>query len=594
MATVASVGKSNKANRHFGKESRAWALVLLVWLLCVCTPRCTAASFQDFFTNRETFTAASGTLGGDNSTATFEVGEPEHGDKPGGHSLWISWVAPTNGIVTFRTDGSSFDTLISAYYFGSTNDTTLDKLREAARDDDYPGIQPASLITFGTLAGQYYEIALDGYYGATGTVQLAWSFVSAAAPPPIVVSTPNNQAARQGDPVKLTVNLQQFGTVQVRWRLNEVELDTENETSLVIMSLQPTNVGRYDLRIRSGNVTFFATPAEIQINSEGATNSLAEDKLFDSPGSALEGEDDPTNDLVVVRFPKLAGPPLSLGVVRGYTGSQIFDTTYATADPSEPPHCGVAGGASYWLAYQPPTNGTITLDTVGSTFDTVLQAYSTNGPLSSYANLVSLACDNDSVAPQGAARITFPVVKSRQYYIVVDGVNGAKGIAWLNYRLDTNTLPLPPYLFGPVSPRVAFRGTPVTLAPNVMGCPPLKFFWKKNQIPIPGETNATLFFPAVVMNDSAEYSLTVSNDLGNLTATIPLHVVIATTCNLSLAPSGMRFSWSTVPGQLYTVEEAPALAGPWVPWTNSVAGDGLTNVVVLPSTDIRFYRVRVE
>jgi len=376
--------------------------------------------------------------------------------------------------------------------------------------------------------------------------------------------------------------------------LNEVELDNENKTYLVITSLQPTNVGRYDLRIRSGNVTFFATPAEIQINSEGATNSLAEDKLFDSPGSALEGEDDPTNDLVVVSFPKLAGPPLSLGVVRGYSGSQVFDTTYATADPSEPPHCGVAGGASYWLAYQPPTNGTITLDTVGSTFDTVLQAYSTNGPLSSYANLVSLACDNDSVAPLGAARITFPVVKSRQYYIVVDGVNGAKGIAWLNYRLDTNTPPLPPTLLSPISPRVVVAGTPVTLAPSVTGCPPLKFSWKKNQTPIPGETNATLFFPAVVINDSAEYSLTVSNDLGNLTAPIPLHVVIGTTCNLSLAPSGMRLTWSTVPGQLYTIEEAPALTGPWVPWTNSVAGDSLTNVVVLPATDIRFYRVRVE
>ena len=567
------------------------APLALLLLVCMFPASSRAASFQDFFTNRQTVTASSGSLSGDNSTATFEVGEPQHGGKPGGHSLWISWVAPTNGIATFRTDGSSFDTLLSASYFGSTNDTTVDKLHEAARNDDYPGIQPASLIEFGVLAGQHYEIAVDGYYGATGSVSLSWSFVSAASPPPIVVSTPNDQAARQGDPVTLTVNLQTFGSVQLRWRLDEVDLD-EQSTNLVIPSLQPTNVGRYDLRITIGSVRFFTTPTEIQINSEGIATVLAQDKLLDAPGSALEGQD--SSAPTFSKSLKINFSPLGLGVLRGYSGSQVFDTTYATVDPSEPPHCGVAGGASYWLAYPPPTNGTITLDTIGSTFDTVLQAYTTNGPLNSYADLISLACDNDSVAPQGAARVTFPVIKTRQYYIVVDGVNGAKGTAWLNYKLDTNSLPQAPALLAPISARVAVPGTPVMLAPSLSGSPPIRFAWRKEQTMIQGATNASLFFPTVTTNDSANYTLSVTNDLGTLTATLPLHVVIAPNCVLTRTSSGARLSWPTVSGQRYTIEESVALSGPWVAWTNSFNGDGSTNLVDLAVADTRFYRVRVQ
>src|SRR5260370_4176569 len=48
MDSLSSIGKANNPNRHFGNESRAWALVLLGWLLYACTPRRAPASFQRF------------------------------------------------------------------------------------------------------------------------------------------------------------------------------------------------------------------------------------------------------------------------------------------------------------------------------------------------------------------------------------------------------------------------------------------------------------------------------------------------------------------------------------------------------------------
>ena len=312
-----------------------------------------AAAFQDFFTNRETIFTTNGTLVGDNSAATVETGEPQHGGKVGGHSLWISWVAPTNGVATFDTHGSSFDTLMSAYTLNGTNATQVNQLHEEARNDDDPAAPPTSLIQIGAIAGRSYEIAVDGYQGATGTVVLNWSFLPATEPPPIIVSTPNDLAAKQGDPVTLTVNLTATGGAQFQWFFNGLEATNQTATNYFIASLQDTNVGRYQLRVTvgSGNnrVRFFTSPVELQINSDGSTNTLAEDKLLDAPFSPLVGSDGSTNSgrvilsKVAIRPGGLGGGTLtpSIGVVRGYNGSQVFNTTFATTDPNEPPHCGV-------------------------------------------------------------------------------------------------------------------------------------------------------------------------------------------------------------------------------------------------------------
>ncbi|HSU53258.1 MAG TPA: immunoglobulin domain-containing protein, partial [Candidatus Dormibacteraeota bacterium] len=358
--------------------------------------RTNAASLQDVFANRETVTTASGSINGDNSTATVETGEPQTGGKPGGHSLWISWVAPADGVATFRTDGgSTFDTTLSAYFLNAP-DTNVNQLHEAAHNDDSPGIEPYSLIQFGALAGHHYEIAVDGYFGATGAVHLSWSFINVSAPPPIVFSVPNDQSVTQGQSVSLSVDMQTSPLIQLKWHFNDFDLE-EITTNLVIASLQPTNVGRYSLRITvngSSSSRYFTDPFELQINSEGDTNTLARDKIFDAPSSPFIGDDGGGGGSP---FPGFFPPPRgATGVIRGYNGAQIFDTTFATIDPTEPAHCGVTGGASYWLQYQPPANGTLTLDTIGSTFDTVLQAYTYNGTLNSYADLINLGCDNNS------------------------------------------------------------------------------------------------------------------------------------------------------------------------------------------------------
>jgi hypothetical protein len=562
------------------------------------------ASLQDMFANRETVTNAAGQITGDNSNATFEVGEPEHGGKPGGHSVWISWVAPADGVATFRTDGSSFDTLLSAYYFQSTNNTLLTQLQRAAENDDYPGIQPASLIEFGARAGQQYAIAVDGYYGAVGSIALQWSFLNSTSPPPLVFNVSPDQSGRFGDPVPLSVNMESSDDVELEWSHDDSELSATS-TNLLLSNLQATNVGHYSLRIGIGEVRYFAMPVEVQINSEGLADTLARDKLLDALTSPLLGSDGQNSQSASASMgffnnmgkgpirPPVIVQPMGSGVVQGYSGSQIFDTTYATADPQEPPHCGVSGGASYWLAYQPPANGTIALDTIGSTFPTVLQAYTYNGTLTGYADLISLTCDWGS-AGQGASRILVPVVKTRQYLIVVDGVNGARGIAWLNYNLDTNNLPVGPTLNSSLGTNVVVPGSTVMLSPSVSGSSPLQFWWQKSQNLIPGANSPSLLLTNVTTADAANYLLNVTNDLGTLAVTQTVRVVVPPLCAITSTVTGMTLSWPTISGQLYTVEQASSLAGPWLDFGNPFLGDGQTTNVVLPGGGTLFYRLRVQ
>jgi hypothetical protein len=584
MNVLAETPPGNRAGRGMAASAARALAFLLAGCGAVTVGR--GADLQDYFTNRETITAASGQINANNSTATIEPGEPKHGGKTGGHSMWVSWVAPTNGVAKFQTEGSRFDTLLAAYYFASPNDTNFDRLLVAATADDSEGFERESEIEFGVLAGQRYEIAVDGYFGAAGALELKWSFDSLPTPPPIVLSTPGDQAARLGDPVTLTVVVTNTAGAQFRWFFNGNQLNA-NTTDLVIPSLQITNVGRYKLRIDSDGLRFFTAPTEIQINSDGSANTLAQGKLLDAPATPLIG----------------TGPPPAPGrlrfntrdaVVRGYNGSQVFNTTYATVDTNEPPHCGVSGGFSYWLIYQPPTNGTITLDTIGSAYDTVMEAYTFDGALTGYQDLISIQCDDDGAGTNGASRVRFPVVKTRQYVVAVEGVNHASGTAWLNYSLSTNEQPVAPTLSALSTTMVVAQGSPATLAANVTGSPPLRFSWQKDTTLLPGMTAPALFFPSAAVADSANYVVTVTNDLGSLTNTLPLRVVIPTRCSLAQASNSVQLSFPTVIGQRYTVEQAGAVAGPWQPWPGFYEGDGQPVVIPLTGGGPGFFRIRVE
>lgn len=579
-------------------HGRLWIRALMMAMM-LCAGVVSGQSLQNLFTNRQTITSTSGILEKNNNTATVEVGEPKHGGKLGGHSLWISWFAPTNGIVRFKTEASGFDTLLSAYQFTNVAGSTFADLREVARADDSEGLGDESEIKFGVYEGETYEIAVDGYFGAVGQVELSWSFNPLPFLPAKILSSPPDRSVNFGETVTLSVTVTNVGSNQLNWFFNGNDISSTS-TNLVITNFQAADVGRYKFRVNSGGgVQYFSIPAEIQINTDGSSNTLAQPKFRDTSATPLIGANGGGSSLRVQNLVSGGGiTPINLGVVRGYNGSQIFNTTYAITDPLEPAHCNVVGGASYWLLYQPPTNGTITLDTIGSTYDTVMEVYTYNGALTGYQDLIKLDCSDNAFPSNNASRVVFPVVKTRQYLVAVDGVAGARGIAWLNYSLNTNQPAQSPSLTGTPSPIVAPQGATVAMSAPVTGAPPLMFTWRKNGVVIPGINTSPLVLANVTTNSTASYAFAVTNDLGGpAQSSIGLTVISQPTCTLTSVvglPNALKLSFQTVAGRNYFVEDTTNLFAPWTQWPTFYIGDGNPiNAYVLRNGN-RFFRVRVE
>ena len=100
--------------------------------------------------------------------ATKEATEPNHRPgNAGGASVWYRWTAPANMNVVISTDGSSFDTVMAVY----TGTAYGASFNQVAQDDD-GGAGNKSLVSFAATAGTTYRIAVDGYNGQAGAVQL--------------------------------------------------------------------------------------------------------------------------------------------------------------------------------------------------------------------------------------------------------------------------------------------------------------------------------------------------------------------------------------------------------------------------------------
>ncbi|HEX9696755.1 MAG TPA: Ig-like domain-containing protein [Actinomycetota bacterium] len=91
----------------------------------------------------------------------------------------------------------------------------------------------------------------------------------------------------------------------------------------------------------------------------------------------------------------------------------------ATEEAGEPNAGTLLGGKSVWFAWTAPAGGTLTADTFGSSFDTVLAVYTGT----SVGSLTPVASNDDSGGLQ--SEVVFPVVAGRTYRISVDGFNAS-------------------------------------------------------------------------------------------------------------------------------------------------------------------------
>ncbi len=119
----------------------------------------------------------------------------------------------------------------------------------------------------------------------------------------------------------------------------------------------------------------------------------------------------------------------------GSSATVSATNTFASKEPGEPNHGGNAGGRSLWWKWTATTGGTVTLNTSGSFFNTLLGVYTG----SVVSNLSLIVSNNGVFQSTGTAQVKFNATVGTEYEIAVDGYNGTIGKLVLNLSFAPDT-----------------------------------------------------------------------------------------------------------------------------------------------------------
>ncbi|MBK8002220.1 MAG: immunoglobulin domain-containing protein [Verrucomicrobia bacterium] len=401
----------------------------------------------DNFADRVPLPGTNGLVAWNNNHATLEPGEPNHAGKPGGRSIWYSWTAPTTGIATFSAIGSAFDTLLAVYTGNSVSNLTL-----IESDEDRGGFF-TSILRFNAIAGTEYQIAIDGFGGASGEFVFGWQFEPTLDLLPVIAKPPVSETVLAGDTVTFSVNAvpgcaddekgceeddkddKKKTRITYQWFFNGEPIPGATRTTLTITNVQEVNVGTYTVRITTGKQTIETQPVSLQLNESGPglQRVQAKDKFLDAATSTPLSLGTPQSRV------RAAGAPddiaiAAAAIVRSYTSTQVFSSAGGTTSADERLLCFGVGGASEWFAVVTEEDGRLYVNTDGSSYDTVMAVY-TYAPTN--AGLALLGCDNNSGKDGRDSAVSIPVSAGQTNFIVIDGFNGASGVARLQCTLVT-------------------------------------------------------------------------------------------------------------------------------------------------------------
>ncbi|MCF7762216.1 MAG: immunoglobulin domain-containing protein [Verrucomicrobia bacterium] len=193
--------------------------------------------------------------------------------------------------------------------------------------------------------------------------------------------------------------------------------------------------------------------------------------------------------------------------------TNVFDGSNidATREAGEPLHSGNAGGRSVWFSWTATTNGgLVRIEVSGSSFEKLLGVYR-NPPVSS---LTQVAADHDSGMTL-TNRVAFLPVEGREYYIAVDGKNGASG----KFRLSlVHEVPSGLQIVEHPVSMTTTEGGPATLSVVAVGERPVLYQWVKDGVVIAGATDSTLQISDAQASDAGSYQVIVRNAVASLTS----------------------------------------------------------------------------
>jgi hypothetical protein len=390
-----------------GYQHEAGTVVLTLW----------SAPPNDYLTNRISLTGTSNTVTTSNFGASREPGEPNHAGTSGAGSLWWTWTAPTNGIVTVTASGLGSDTGLGVYAGASVSNLTV--LGSGTSRN------PSQLakVALNVAVGAVCQIAVDGNYGSYGDITLSLSFT----PGPVPTDPPPNDLFENATPLSGT-NVLLLGN-------NLAATNQPGEPSLGYYAAKhsvwwtwtaPADgtaviTGTETRRALGRLVGFFTGPTVSNLVAVGAGCNFrgCEQYTFGVSAGvtyaiAVDSEFGPGGDIsLLLRF--LPPPPndyfTNRIAIAGYTNVTGYNYG-ATIEAQEPRPGGMSVMESVWWSWTAPENASVSVSLLGSpSGSSALAVYAGN-----VLTNLSLVASNVSTADRV---VTFNATAGATYELIV-------------------------------------------------------------------------------------------------------------------------------------------------------------------------------
>jgi subtilisin-like proprotein convertase family protein len=499
----------------------------------------TGESPQDFFQERPTLETLNGVLTGDSSKARSEQDEPLL--PGGGKTVWFELVPPESGIVTLRTRGSAFDTLLSVF-----DGTSLKELKVVTQDDDRGGFYTSEL-KFNALRGRRYQIQIDGFgrAGSGGPFTVSWNTEVTQARIPVIVSNPAPQLVRAGRDAVFRVQTESTD-VAFQWYFLEPPYDKpraltgQTQPTLIVPAARRTDVGFYYVGVRNQFDRFVLSPlVALQL---GNLPLFVQDK-FETMFFSMGG----------------GGTFTPIGV-----GNSVYAQVPSTANrqAGDPDPCGSPFFGTLWQGLSATNTGIIQVETTGSDIPARLAVYQLTGGIEDFS-APALVCDLTSASNGLPATAQFPALAGTNYTVVVEGFQ-ASGTLVITTQMGVATA-----LTNGLLHYFVPEGGGITLSsPATNWYPNPSCQWRLNGADIPNATNGTLVLSDFDSLAVGTYSVAVSNFAGAATrdvAVVELAPPFLLDESWVLAGGAPAFKIVTSNAAPFVLETSTSIVGSWTP-----------------------------
>lgn len=264
--------------------------------------------------------------------------------------------------------------------------------------------------------------------------------------------------------VNVTVNVDSETSITIQPENKEIEY---NQTANLTVSATGSNLSYQWFQGISGSLNMpvglnspsFTTPP-LKVSTSYWVRVSSGVGFVNSDTAEISISEHPSND-------NFANATVLSGTFGTVTGNNVN----ATKETGEPNHANNTASGSVWYKWVAPISGTATIDTMGSSFDTLLASY--KGSAVNSLTPVSKGSNDDADSETQQSRVTFNMVSGTTYQFAVIGYAGPggglgnTGGITLNYTIT----PIPLPVISSLRNAKGYQGTPFTYTITAINSP---------------------------------------------------------------------------------------------------------------------------